>query len=182
MSDTEKKTKENGESISPEKRIKILEEKKEKYGLLALERETLTKKLDREQNHSAVRKAASLFSFPFGKGAFESCTSLASVTIPDSVTSIGDDVFYGCTSLTSISIPDGVTSIGSYAFSDCKSLTSITIPGIVTSIGGNAFRDCTSLTDIYYTGTEDDWAAISIGSGNTYLTNATIHYNHVPEE
>ena len=45
------------------------------------------------------------------------CTSLTSVTIPNSVTSIGRCAFYGCTSLTSITIPDSVTSIGDEAFS-----------------------------------------------------------------
>ena len=62
-----------------------------------------------------------------------------SVTISDSVTSIGDWEFYGCTSLTSVNIPGSVTSIGHCAFYDCTSLKSITIPGNVTSIGDNAF-------------------------------------------
>ena len=72
-------------------------------------------------------------------GAFASCTSLTSITIPDSVTSIGEDAFYNCTSLTSITIGNGVTSIAGRAFYGCSSLTSITIPDSVTSIGGNAF-------------------------------------------
>jgi hypothetical protein len=52
---------------------------------------------------------------------------LTSVSIPDSVTKIGDRAFAGCTSLTSISIPDSVTSIGDSAFDGCTSLTSVSL-------------------------------------------------------
>ncbi|MBR2352705.1 MAG: leucine-rich repeat protein, partial [Alistipes sp.] len=75
--------------------------------------------------------------------AFYRCTSLTSVTIGNSVTSIGDSAFYGCTSLASVTIPDSVTKIGEYAFYECSSLTSITIPNSVTSIGNYAFYECT---------------------------------------
>ena len=80
---------------------------------------------------------------------FSRCTSLANITIPNSVTSIGDYAFYGCSSLTSITIPDSVTTIGKNAFFGCSSLTSVTIPGSVTSIGLQAFRSCTLLTSVY---------------------------------
>ncbi len=82
-----------------------------------------------------------------GNEAFEYCEALKSVTIPDSVTSIGSEAFSGCSSLMSITIPDSVTRIGYAAFKGCSSLTSVTIPAGVTSIGDEAFRDCSALTD-----------------------------------
>ena len=83
-----------------------------------------------------------------GNYAFRNCATLTSITIPDSVTSIGNYAFCNCTGLTSITIPDSVTSIGEYAFSGCTGLTSITIPDSVTSIGYSVFSGCSSLTSI----------------------------------
>jgi hypothetical protein len=80
--------------------------------------------------------------------AFQGCTGLASVTIPNSVTSIGIRTFGNCTSLTSVTIPDSVTSIGNSAFENCTSLTSITIPNSVTSIAYGTFENCTSLASV----------------------------------
>jgi uncharacterized repeat protein (TIGR02543 family) len=83
-----------------------------------------------------------------GDFAFSVCTSLTSIAIPNSVTTIGEMVFYDCTSLTGITIPSGVTSIKYGAFAGCANLTGITIPNGVTSIGDWAFADCSSLTGI----------------------------------
>ena len=83
-----------------------------------------------------------------GDSAFEDCSNLTSIVIPDSVTSIGYDAFEGCSNLTSIVIPDSVTSIGSSAFAYCSNLTSIVIPDSVTSIGSNAFSSCSKLKSI----------------------------------
>jgi hypothetical protein len=84
-----------------------------------------------------------------GNYAFSNCTSLASVTIGNSVTSIGYCAFYRCTGLTSVTIPGSVTTIGYSAFQDCSSLTSLIIPNSVTSIGSYAFGYCDGLTNVY---------------------------------
>ena len=108
-----------------------------------------------------------------GNYAFSVCTSLTSVTIPDSVTTIGEGAFISCSSLTSVTIGDSVTTIGEWAFCDCSSLTSITIPDSVTSIGYQAFRNCDILTSI----TIPD-SVTTIGDGAFYecssLTSVTI--------
>ena len=88
--------------------------------------------------------------------------------------------FYGCSRLTSIVIPDSVTTIGDWAFSNCSSLTSVVIPDSVTTIGWDAFSGCSSLKDVYYTGSEEEWQKITIGSNNNYLTGAEIHFNYAP--
>ncbi|MEE3334649.1 MAG: dockerin type I domain-containing protein, partial [Ruminococcus sp.] len=62
-------------------------------------------------------------------------------------------------------------------FDFCSSLTSIEIPDSVTSIGDGAFHNCSSLKDVYYTGTEEQWKKISMGSDKSCLTSATIHYH-----
>ena len=78
-----------------------------------------------------------------GGQAFEGCTGLANITIPDSVTEIGLEAFSGCTSLTNITIPDSVTEIGSSAFSGCSSLTAIDVEvgnNNYTSVNGVLFN------------------------------------------
>lgn len=74
-----------------------------------------------------------------GEACFYCCSALTSITIPSSVTSLRDRCFDGCRSLTSITIPSSVTSLGKSCFRSCSGLTSITIPSSVTSLGGNCF-------------------------------------------
>lgn len=87
-----------------------------------------------------------------GKGtasrAFSGCAAVTSVTIPDSVTDIGDRAFSGCSSLTSVVIPDSVTYIGWRAFGDCTALTSVSIPDSVIYINRHAFSGCSSLKSV----------------------------------
>ncbi len=83
-----------------------------------------------------------------GYGAFEDCSGLIFVTIPNSVTVIGDYAFTGCSGLTSVTIPNSVTAIGGSAFAGCSGLTSIDIPNSVTAIGFSAFYHCSNLTSV----------------------------------
>ena len=105
------------------------------------------------------------------EGVFSNCTGLTSVVIGHSVTSIGWYAFSGCTSLTSITIPNSVTSIGIRAFYGCEGLTSITIPNSVTELGDETFADCTGLTSVTIPN-----SVTSLGgfSGCTGLTSLTI--------
>ena len=90
----------------------------------------------------AISGLTSIFS-----SAFYNCSSLTSVTIPNTVISIGSYAFYGC-SLTNVTIPDSVTNIAYKAFSNCSHLMSVTIPNSVTSIDFGAFYGCAKLTQL----------------------------------
>ena len=83
-----------------------------------------------------------------GFAAFEDCTGLTSIDIPNSVTSIGGWAFSRCTGLTSIDIPNSVTAISIGTFRYCSGLTGIGIPNSVTKIGDYAFEGCTRLTSV----------------------------------
>ena len=107
------------------------------------------------------------------RSAFLGCTSLTSVTIPNSVTVIENDAFSGCTSLTSITIPNSVEMIYMGAFMNCTSLTSIMFPNSVTVIGENAFSGCTSLTSIMLPNSVTEIIPNTF-SGCTSLTSITI--------
>lgn len=80
--------------------------------------------------------------------AFKSCTALATVSLPEGITSLPYSAFEGCSSLSSISIPQSVNSIGARAFYNCKSLTSAEIPISVTKIGNNMFYGCSKLATV----------------------------------
>jgi hypothetical protein len=104
--------------------------------------------------------------------AFNHCTNLTSVTIPDGVTNIGARAFQSCTSLTNVTIGNGVTSIQEKTFDACQSLASVAIGHGVTNIGDNAFSG-TALMNVTIPN-----GVTSIGDlafyGCTSLTNAPI--------
>ena len=110
-----------------------------------------------------------------GYGAFYGCSGITSINVEagnvsydsrDNCNAIiekeTNTLIQGC---KNTKIPPSVTSIGEAAFSDCSGLTRIKIPSSVTSIGNYAFRDCIGLKDVYYTGTQEQWNAISFGYG-----------------
>lgn len=127
-----------------------------------------------------------------GSAAFRYCTSLESITLSDSMTKIESDTFNGCTALKNITLPNNITSLVTSTYSygcfyNCTSLESITIGNKITSIGKTTFYGCNNLAHIYYTGTEEQWDAITKATGwNTNMGSnvtggTTIHYNYVPE-
>ena len=83
-----------------------------------------------------------------GSGAFDGCTALTSVNIPEKIKRIEAETFYDCESLESISIPFGVEFIGENAFAYCEKLADIVIPCSVKTIGASAFRQCTTLDKV----------------------------------
>lgn len=83
-----------------------------------------------------------------GEYAFNDCTGLKKIKLPEGLISIEDNAFQGCTGLSSIDLPQSLVYIGYYAFSSCTSLTSIVIPDNVTTIAPEAFGDCTGLTSV----------------------------------
>lgn len=117
-----------------------------------------------------------------GDFAFAFDISLADVTIPGSVTSIGNRAFMG-TPLSSVVIPEGVKTIGENAFWRCTSLQTVTVPASTTELGNHAFDTGeyydgsyhTQLTDIYYGGSRQQW--YNAGGGDAAPMVVTIHYN-----
>ena len=80
--------------------------------------------------------------------AFQSNSSLTSISIPNNITSIGYGVFMDCTSLLSVSISTGIKNLPSNAFNGCTSLVSVTIPNSVTGTTDGLFAHCASLTNV----------------------------------
>jgi hypothetical protein len=133
-----------------------------------------------------------------GVEAFSWCPSLTSVTIPSTVTSIGDIAFYYsgltnitipgsvtnlglgtfaiCSSLTSVTIQGGVTSIGERSFNYCTSLTSVTLPDSITDIGDDAFYNCSNLTGIFFYGNAPASIGLQVFDGDTGFDPVTVYY------
>ncbi|MGN1457516.1 MAG: leucine-rich repeat protein [Acutalibacteraceae bacterium] len=85
-----------------------------------------------------------------GEQAFQDCTNLKSVTIPDSVQEISRYAFSGCTGLTSVKMSKNLIKTGFCAFKGCTELTSITIPDTIKKIDSYTFENCTKLKNITF--------------------------------
>ncbi len=81
-------------------------------------------------------------------GAFTGDGDLVSVSVPGTVTSIGQSTFYNCTKLERVSLAAGLNEIGANAFNSCSSLKKVVVPSTVTTLGIGAFRNCTSLRTV----------------------------------
>ncbi len=108
-------------------------------------------------------------------------------SVPDTVTSIGDEAFTQglgsdyCYSLQNVTLPDGIESIGHRAFMNCYKLETIVISDSLASVESEAFRECYNLNDVYYMGSLTQWNAIEIDDyENGYLLNATLHTDYDP--
>jgi hypothetical protein len=104
-----------------------------------------------------------------GCRAFWNCTSLKEIYIPCKVENLNNE-----TLRTSVNSKEPSTD-GS--FEGCTALSKVFFENTLLKINTNCFKGCTALTDVYYAGTEEEWNAIEIRTGNNYLTSATKHYN-----
>ncbi len=133
-----------------------------------------------------------------GSDCFSHCGSLENLSIPSTVTTLGARIVKYCYQLktielpkglkyinfetfsscgiTSMVIPDSMEGIPAYAFLSCGNLTTLYIPNTIAVIGNYAFMGCASITDVYFSGSEDEWNAIEIGTDNEALTDANIHF------
>lgn len=112
-----------------------------------------TEALRLKEEQVFLRMAITRISLPetitaIGERAFCGCHALTEINLPDKVTAIGENAFSRCESLKSIVLPKGITEIYAYTFSSCKSLQRILIHENITMIGKQAFADCSALETV----------------------------------
>lgn len=83
-----------------------------------------------------------------GGNAFNNCSNLTSLFLPNSLTTIGDNAFFRCSGLVILTLPNSLTTIGEYAFYGCNGLTSLSLPNSLITIGDGAFCFCSNLTSL----------------------------------
>lgn len=107
-----------------------------------------------------------------GEQSFIYCTSLTSIDIPSAVTSIGVQCFRYSTALSSVTLPDGLETLDRYAFGGCTALTSINIPSSITTFGASCFAS-TGLESITFTNADASYDS-DILNGCSSLTSITL--------
>lgn len=112
-----------------------------------------------------------------GNYAFWGCNSVKSITIPDSVTSIGDLAFYGCSNLTKLTVGKGIEVVSEGAFKKSDKLEYIVLPAETKYIRNDAFNDCNNIDAVFYAGNQTQWESILKYNGNENLIDANIVYN-----
>ena len=102
-----------------------------------------------------------------GMSAFANCANLTAIDLPTFVTEIGDYAFENCTGLTAITLPAGLRELGNEAFKGCTALTGVALPDSLTALGYGVFRDCSALTAVEFP------AGIAWSSSSDMLRNCT---------
>lgn len=111
-----------------------------------------------------------------GNYAFQYCSSVTNITIPDSVINIKIGAFMKCVALIQIILPNNITRINTTLFSYCSALTSIVIPDKVASIDNSAFSNCSSLTNVTIPNSVKNIGTAAFSDCSS-LTNITIPAN-----
>ncbi len=108
-----------------------------------------------------------------GRYAFSSCP-IKTIELPGSLNSVGENAFCLCLELENVIISEGTTAIGAGAFMFCDKLASVTIPASVATVGEAAFDGCEALAKVYYDGNKEEWNSIAVETKNDSLINAEI--------
>ena len=114
-----------------------------------------------------------------GASAFKDCSKLKSVRVPGGVTTPGASAFANCSDMASAVLENGVKTITNGLFSGCAGLDNVYIPASVTAVQRNAFNGCAALYQVNFGGSEAEWKAVEIGTGNEPLEsdNLNVAYN-----
>ncbi len=110
-----------------------------------------------------------------GRYAFAWCSNLREVTVGEGVREIKDFAFSRCSALETVTVSEGLQTIAKNAFEECVALVSITLPESLERVEDFAFWWCDALTDVVYGGSPSSWTAITFGSDNDALLEATLH-------
>lgn len=99
-----------------------------------------------------------------GGSLIDEAAYVKSVTLGKNVTEIGESAFQSCTGITGLVIPEGVKTIGALAFDGCASLAEVSLPKSVKTVGAGAFAAPSAMEKVNYAGTASDWAKLSFGN------------------